>query len=112
MHPPRNRDQRQNDITALLGFDRMNVVLPRNRSAVEDAAAALAKWRLFSRHCVDVSGLAMALESAGWPAWADEVRARWGEDNEAPIMDLEDEEEDIGSIAEDDSLADLENFQS
>ncbi|KAL5971630.1 hypothetical protein TSMEX_000664 [Taenia solium] len=79
MRPARSLSQRQDDITTLLGFERMNVVLPRNRTSVEDAAAALEKWRLLSRHYVDVDGLATGLSLAGWSTWAKEVRSRFGQ---------------------------------
>ncbi|VDK33031.1 unnamed protein product [Taenia asiatica] len=82
MWPTRSLSQRQDDITTLLGFERMNVVLPRNRTSVEDAAAALEKWRLLSRHYVDVDGLATGLSLAGWSTWAKEVRSRFGQEVE------------------------------
>lgn len=79
MWPARSLNQRQDDITTLLGFERMNVVLPRNRTSAEDAVAALEKWRLLSRHHVDVDGLATGLKLAGWSLWAKEVRSRFGQ---------------------------------
>ncbi|VDD74280.1 unnamed protein product [Mesocestoides corti] len=101
MHPPRSREQRQADISGLLGFHRMNVVLPRNRSAAEEAAAALAKWRLLSRRDVDVGGLATALERAGWPVWADEVRTKWWTDLDAAVAPVSaSSDEEAASVAD------------
>uniref|UniRef100_A0A915EZ79 Uncharacterized protein n=1 Tax=Echinococcus canadensis TaxID=519352 RepID=A0A915EZ79_9CEST len=80
MWPTRSLNQRQDDITTLLGFGRMNVVLPRNRTSVEDATVALEKWRLLSRRYVDVDGLATGLTLAGWSVWAEEVRSRFGQE--------------------------------
>ncbi|KAL5111463.1 hypothetical protein TcWFU_001826 [Taenia crassiceps] len=80
MWPTRSLNQRQDDITTLLGFERMNVVLPRNRTSAEDAVAALEKWRLLSRHYVDVDGLATGLKLAGWSELAIEVCSRFGQE--------------------------------
>ncbi|VDM18480.1 unnamed protein product [Hydatigera taeniaeformis] len=80
MWPTRSLSQRQDDIITLSGFERMNVVLPRNRTPVDDATAALEKWRLLSRHYVDVEGLVTGLTLAGWSAWAKEVLIRFGQD--------------------------------
>ncbi|VDO06020.1 unnamed protein product [Rodentolepis nana] len=79
MWPIRNYAQRLEDINGLLGYERMNVVLPRNRTPIEDAAAALAKWRLLSRRYINLEGLVTGLRQAGWLKLANEARKRFVE---------------------------------
>ncbi|VUZ45938.1 unnamed protein product [Hymenolepis diminuta] len=88
MWPIRNHDQRLEDINGLLGYQRMNVVLPRNRTPVEDAAAALAKWRLLSRRYINVEGLVTGLRQAKWLKLANEVRKRF-------VQEFPQEEEEL-----------------
>nr|CDS32004.1 hypothetical protein HmN_000398200 [Hymenolepis microstoma] len=80
MWPIRSHAQRLEDINGLLGYERMNVVLPRNRTPIDDAAAALAKWRLLSRRYIDVEGLVTGLRKAGWLKLASEARKRFFEE--------------------------------